>query len=185
MSRIGKLPIVIPEKVQFNYTDSIVKVEGPKGKLERQIAFSGSIKIEDGKLIVLPGGEDKQSRAQHGLIRSLLSNMVVGVTEGFSRTLKIVGVGYKAQAQERALQLIRQGRDMAHRCDALLQRIANNECHAGVTVAQVLGARYYKRIGGHVLNVLSSVVMPLHKVDYYDEDELVEKEPVEEKPQAE
>ena len=105
MSRIGKLPIAIPEKVQFNYTDSIVKVEGPKGKLERQVAFSGSIKIEDGKLIVLPGGEDKQSRAQHGLIRALLSNMVVGVTEGFSRTLKIVGVGYKAQAQGRALQL--------------------------------------------------------------------------------
>jgi len=76
--------------------------------------------------------------------------------------------------EERALNLIRQGRDSAHRCDALLQRIANGSCEAGVTVAQVLGARYYKRIGGHVLNVLSSVVMPLHKVDYYDEDEIEE-----------
>jgi phosphate uptake regulator len=78
--------------------------------------------------------------------------------------------------EERALNLIRQGRDIAHRCDALLQRIANSSCEAGVTVAQVLGARYYKRIGGHVLNILTSVVMPLHKVDYYDEDE-IEEEP--------
>lgn len=82
--------------------------------------------------------------------------------------------------EERALNLIRQGRDIAHRCDALLQRIANSSCEAGITVAQVLGARYYKRIGGHVLNILSSVVMPLHKVDYYDEDEIEEESSEEE-----
>lgn len=91
-----------------------------------------------------------------------------GVEEAFRSTPEIVATS----DQERALFLIRQGRDIAHRCDALLQRIASGECEAGATVARVLGARYYKRIGGHVLNLLSSVVMPLHKVDYYDEDEL-------------
>jgi large subunit ribosomal protein L6 len=105
MSRIGKMPVVLPDKVQFAYTDSTLKVEGPKGKLEMQVAFSGSIKIEDGKVLVEPVNEDKQSRADQGLVRSLLNNMVVGVTEGFSKTLKIVGVGYKAQAQGKKLQL--------------------------------------------------------------------------------
>ena len=105
MSRIGKMPIAIPEKVQLHYADSTVKVEGPKGKLEMQVTFSGEIKIEDGTVIVEPAGEDKQSRADQGLVRSLLNNMVVGVTQGFSKTLKIVGVGYKAQAQGKKLQL--------------------------------------------------------------------------------
>ncbi len=79
---------------------------------------------------------------------------------------------FATRDQERALQLIRQGRDNAHRCDALILRIAGGKCEARTTTAQVLGTRYYKRIGGHVLNVLSSVVMPLHKIDYYDEDEV-------------
>jgi phosphate transport system protein len=91
-----------------------------------------------------------------------------GVEEAFQSTAEV----FEASDQERALVLIRQGRDIAHRCETLLQRIASGSCEAGVTVAQVLGTRYYKRIGGHVLNVLSSVVMPLHKVDYYDEDEI-------------
>jgi large subunit ribosomal protein L6 len=105
MSRIGKMPIEIPEKVQFHYSDSVVKVEGPKGKLEREVAFSGDIKIENGIVIVQPAGEDKQSRADQGLVRSLLNSMVIGVTDGFSKTLKIVGVGYKAQAQGKKLQM--------------------------------------------------------------------------------
>jgi large subunit ribosomal protein L6 len=99
------MPISIPEKVQLQYTDSLMKVEGPKGKLEMRVSFSGSIKIEDNAVHVEPAGEDKGSRAEQGLIRSLLNNMVVGVTQGFSKTLKIVGVGYKAQAQGKNLQL--------------------------------------------------------------------------------
>ena len=105
MSRIGKMPISIPEKVQLQYTDSLMKVEGPKGKLEMTVSFSGSIKIEDNVVLVEAAGEDKGSRAEQGLVRSLLNNMVVGVTQGFSKTLKIVGVGYKAQAQGKKLQL--------------------------------------------------------------------------------
>lgn len=103
-------------------------------------------------------------------IRQELLEIRRGVEEALQSSHEVLS---KAD-EERALNLIRQGRDSAHRCDALLQRIANSSCEAGITVAQVLGARYYKRIGGHVLNILSSVVMPLHKVDYYDEDEIEE-----------
>jgi phosphate uptake regulator len=73
---------------------------------------------------------------------------------------------------KRALEFVRQGRDTSRRCKLLVQRIATGTCQASVTTAQVLGCRYYKRIGGHALNVLSSVIMPLHKVDYYDEKEI-------------
>ena len=79
---------------------------------------------------------------------------------------------FASSDHERATQMIQQGRDMAHRSEALVRRISRSSYDAGVTTALVLGTRYYKRIGGHVLNVLSSVVMPLHKVDYYDEDEI-------------
>jgi phosphate transport system protein len=73
---------------------------------------------------------------------------------------------------ERAIELIRNGRDFSHRSDALIQHIARAPYDAGTATVMVLATRYYKRFAGHVLNVLSSVVMPLHKLDYYDEDEL-------------
>jgi len=74
--------------------------------------------------------------------------------------------------REHAMELIRQGRALASRCEGLFRRIADSEYDARRTTAVVLGARYYKRIAAHLLNILSSVVMPLHKLDYYDEDEL-------------
>ena len=74
--------------------------------------------------------------------------------------------------RERALELTREGRELTHRCDALIARVAGSDYSAREAVAVVMGARYYKRIAAHVLNVLSSVVMPLHKLDYYDEDVL-------------
>jgi len=74
--------------------------------------------------------------------------------------------------QEKALGLIREGQALAHRCDALVTRVAQSSYDACTATAVALSTRYYKRIGGHVLNILSSVVMPLHKVDYYDEDSI-------------
>lgn len=74
--------------------------------------------------------------------------------------------------RERALTLIREGRDVTHRCDALVARVARSDYDAGKATAVVMGTRFYKRIAAHVLNVLSSVVMPLHKLDYYDEAEI-------------
>ena len=91
-----------------------------------------------------------------------------GITEGF----KAAGKVFVSLEKDRALRLIRDGREIAHRSDALIERIAGARYEPVTTTALVLGARYYKRIGGHLLNVISSVVMPLHKVDYFDEDEI-------------
>jgi phosphate transport system protein len=79
---------------------------------------------------------------------------------------------FSTSDRETALTLTGQGRDLTHRCDALIDRIASSSYDARTASAMVLGARYYKRIAAHVLNVLSSVVMPLHKLDYYDEKEI-------------
>ena len=78
--------------------------------------------------------------------------------------------------RERALSLVQQGRDITRRCDILLERIARSTHDTSTTTALVLGSRYYKRIAAHVLNVLSAVVMPLHKLDYYDEDSIMPSE---------
>jgi phosphate uptake regulator len=93
-----------------------------------------------------------------------------GVEDAFQSTLDI----FASSDSERAMQSIRQGRDLAHRCDSLIQRIARGSHDASTTAVLIMGTRFYKRIGGHALNVLSSVVMPLHKVDYYDEEEIPE-----------
>jgi phosphate transport system protein len=92
-----------------------------------------------------------------------------GVEAAFEASAEV----FEASDHERAVALIREGRDLAHRCDTLVERVAHSGYDAGATTAVILGTRYYKRIGAHVLNVLSSVVMPLHKLDYYDEDELL------------
>lgn len=83
---------------------------------------------------------------------------------------------FSTSDRERAIALIRQGRDLTQRCEGLFTRIAASGYDASTTTAVVLGTRYYKRIAAHVLNILSSVVMPLHKLDYYDEDELPDDE---------
>jgi phosphate transport system protein len=90
------------------------------------------------------------------------------------QSFKALSVVFGSSDRERAVELIQQGRDAAHRCNALITRIARSNYDAGTVTALVLGTRYYKRIGGHVLNVLSSIVMPIHKIDYYDEDEVPE-----------
>jgi phosphate transport system protein len=74
--------------------------------------------------------------------------------------------------RDKAMDRIRCGKDLARRCDAMLAKVARSDYSAGAAAATVLGTRYYKRIGGHLINILSSVVMPLHKVDYYDEDDI-------------
>ncbi|KPK63027.1 MAG: hypothetical protein AMS21_06970 [Gemmatimonas sp. SG8_38_2] len=79
---------------------------------------------------------------------------------------------FSTSDRTRALELTRGGREITHRCDSLIERVASSAYNAREAVAVVMGARYYKRIAAHVLNVLSSVVMPLHKLDYYDEDVL-------------
>jgi phosphate uptake regulator len=98
-----------------------------------------------------------------------LKEIRVGVESTFEATSEV----FAKSDHERAVGLIREGRDLAHRCEALIGTIARTDYDARTTTAVVLGTRYYKRIGGHVLNILSSVVMPLHKLDYYDEKAVV------------
>lgn len=96
MSRIGKLPISIPAGVTVNVEGRVVKVKGPLGQLEQKID-SGviNVKAEDGRIVVSRAAENKPARSKHGLYRALIANMVTGVTQGFSRTLIVNGVGYK------------------------------------------------------------------------------------------
>ena len=97
MSRIGRLPIAVPPGVTVKIKDQQVTVKGPKGEISQAFTPGMDIKLEDNKLIVKRPSESKQDRALHGLTRSLLNNMVTGVTKGWERNLEIVGVGFRAE----------------------------------------------------------------------------------------
>ena len=109
MSRIGKLPIIIPAGVTITHKDDIVTVKGPKGELSQYVNPAIKVTIEDGKLTMEENEElmqdnTKQRHAFHGLYRSLVHNMVVGVSEGYKKTLQIVGVGYRVSNQGNVLE---------------------------------------------------------------------------------
>ena len=105
MSRIGRMPITIPQGVTVDVQKSTVRVKGPKGELSRSFDPDMQISLEDGTLIVQRPTDRRRHRALHGLTRSLLNNMVVGVSEGFVRRLEIQGVGYRAGLQGEDLVL--------------------------------------------------------------------------------
>ena len=97
MSRIGRAPITVPEKVQVNWTDdNLVTVKGPKGQLSQQVDPALTLTLEDGTLSVARPSDSKEHKAKHGLYRTLVNNMVLGVTTGFTKQLEIHGVGYRA-----------------------------------------------------------------------------------------
>ena len=99
MSRIGKKPINIPEGVEITVSDNLVTVKGPKGQLNKIIPKDMNIEIKDNVLTVTRPSDSSPHRALHGLSRSLINNMVEGVTKGFEKTLELVGVGYRATKQ--------------------------------------------------------------------------------------
>lgn len=100
MSRIGKLPITVPSGVKVTIDGQHVKVEGPKGSLERTVSDAVAVaQDEDGTLQVSRVDDERESRAMHGLSRTLVNNLVVGVTSGFEKKLEIYGVGYRVQAK--------------------------------------------------------------------------------------
>lgn len=105
MSRIGRLPVEIPKGVQVAISGALVTVEGPKGKLAQTLNPLVNIEIEDGRAIVQRKNDSKQARSYHGLYRKLLSNMVTGVSSGFSKTLLINGVGFRAEVKGKTLVL--------------------------------------------------------------------------------
>lgn len=98
MSRIGKAPIPVPDGVQINVSGSEVTVSGPRGSLTHTLPDAVSISVDEGVLTVGRANDERQSRALHGLTRSLVNNMVVGVSQGFRKDLEIIGVGYRAVA---------------------------------------------------------------------------------------
>jgi large subunit ribosomal protein L6 len=105
MSRIGKLPIAIPQGVKITMEDSVIKAQGPKGTLSRRIMEGVSVEIDDKNVVVKRDDDSINSRSAHGLTRTLINNMVVGVTNGFETLLEITGVGYRAEAKENVLNL--------------------------------------------------------------------------------
>ena len=105
MSRIGKLPIELPAGVTVDVKDNVVTVKGPKGELKQAINPNLKLEIENGVLTVSRPDDSKESRAQHGLYRALINNMVVGVSTGYKKEMEIVGVGYKATASGQVLEL--------------------------------------------------------------------------------
>ena len=106
MSRIGKIPIKLPENVTVTISnEGVVHVKGPKGVLSQSIDSAITVKIEEDLVVLERKSHQKKHKAFHGLYRSLLQNMVTGVSEGYKKTLELVGVGYKASVQNNVLEL--------------------------------------------------------------------------------
>ena len=105
MSRIGRKPIPVPKGVTVTLDGSVVRVKGPKGELERTLHPAITAAQEDGTVVVARPSDEPEHRALHGLSRTLVANMIEGVTKGFQKTLEITGVGYKAEPRPYGLQL--------------------------------------------------------------------------------
>jgi len=105
MSRVGKSPVSIPSGVTVTVTDSKIAVVGPKGQLERELLPTVSVKVEGEEVIVSRHDDQKASKAQHGLTRALINNMVQGVSQGFSKKLEVNGVGFKVNLAGKNLKL--------------------------------------------------------------------------------
>lgn len=105
MSRIGNAIINIPQGVDFSYSDNVMTIKGPKGELNQTMDASITPKLEDGVLSFERSNEEKQTKAFHGLYRSLANNMIIGVTEGYKTEQELVGVGYRASNKGQLLEL--------------------------------------------------------------------------------
>ena len=105
MSRIGKLPIDIPAGVTVSVADRVVTVQGAKGELSLTVAQPIDVKVEDNQVVVTRPDDERASRALHGLTRTLINNDIIGVSQGYSKGLEIVGTGYRVQQKGQALEL--------------------------------------------------------------------------------
>ena len=103
MSRIGIRPITVPAGVEITVDGNFVTVKGPKGELTQEIAHEMTVEVNDGTVTVKRPNDDRHERSQHGLARTLINNMVIGVTQGFEKKLQLVGVGYKAEKKGKDL----------------------------------------------------------------------------------
>ena len=106
MSRIGRKPIAIPSGAKVDVAGTTINVEGPKGKLSIDAHKNMKVSVKDGEILVERPNDDRDNRALHGLTRALINNMVIGVTQGFSKRLKIEGVGYQASKKGNSVELM-------------------------------------------------------------------------------
>lgn len=105
MSKIGRTPISIPTGTTVNVSVESVLVKGPKGELTVPLVHGITVTLKENEVVVVRPSDERQQRSSHGLIRSLINNAIVGVTESYTKTLKLIGTGYRAQAQGQGLQL--------------------------------------------------------------------------------
>ena len=110
MSRIGRKPIAVPAGVDVSIADGVVTVKGAKGTLTQKVHPNMTVTVENGEVLVTRPNDEKENRALHGLTRSLIANMVTGVTQGFSKKLEVNGVGYRVQKQGKDLAEVREKR---------------------------------------------------------------------------
>ena len=150
MSKLGKLPVVIPAGVTVTVADCVVTVKGPKGELKQDFSKDIKVEVKDGNVIVTPLNGEKQTGAFHGLYRNLINNMVVGVTTGFTKTLVITGVGYRAEVQGKMLML-----NLGYSTDFYVV------IPEGLTVTERVSATIMK------LSDVKSVRLVLNKVERY------------------
>lgn len=103
MSRIGLKPITVPAGVEITVDGNVITVKGPKGTLSQEVSKDMKVEVKDGVVTVSRPNDEREMRSQHGLARTLINNMVVGVTEGYEKKLELVGVGYKAEKKGKTL----------------------------------------------------------------------------------
>ncbi|MDR6940056.1 50S ribosomal protein L6 [Arcanobacterium hippocoleae] len=104
MSRIGKLPIAIPSNVTASLVDGVITVKGPKGELSQAVPAPIEVAVNDAEIVVTRPNDERQSRSLHGLTRTLINNNIIGVTEGFTKAMEIVGTGYRVVAKGKDLE---------------------------------------------------------------------------------
>ena len=103
MSRIGRKPVVVPAGVEVTVNGNVVTVKGPKGQLTQEISKNMTVEVKEGEVVVTRPSDNREDRAQHGLARTLINNMIVGVTQGFEKKMELIGVGYKAEKKGNTL----------------------------------------------------------------------------------
>ena len=103
MSRIGRKPVVVPAGVEITVNGNIVTVKGPKGQLEQEISKNLTVEVKEGEVVVTRPTDNREDRSQHGLARTLINNMIIGVTTGFEKKMELIGVGYKAEKKGNTL----------------------------------------------------------------------------------
>ena len=103
MSRIGRKPVVVPAGVEVTVNGNVVTVKGPKGQLSQEISKNMTVEVKEGEVLVTRPSDSREDRAQHGLARTLINNMIIGVTSGYEKKMQLIGVGYKAEKKGNTL----------------------------------------------------------------------------------